>query len=94
MTAEILTNLIAFLGPVIGIFLVIFCIVQGAKLLKGGEGGSIKALITGVFMFLFILGIMYTTKSYEVYGQIFADTSSNVMQGVGEELKGMTDTTK
>lgn len=79
ITNTILTNLINFLAPVVGIALVIFCVFQGFKIFKGSEGASIKKLIIGVLVLLFIIGIMFAAGSFETYGKAFQGIADSVI---------------
>ena len=85
ITNTILQNLINFLAPVVAIALVIFCVVQAFKIFSGSETGSVKKLITGVLILLFIIGIMFAAGSFETYGNLFKGlTNSVIEEGVGD----------
>lgn len=85
LTNNILTNLINFLAPVVGIALVIFCVVQAFKIFRGDESGSVKKMICGVLLLLFLLGIMYAAGSFQTYGEAFQGlTDSIINQGAGD----------
>lgn len=85
MFGTILNNLITFLAPLIGIAIVVFCVIQGFKLLKGQQGGSIKSLLTGVGVLLLILGIMYAAGSFDTYGKLFKGTTDKIITEVGND---------
>lgn len=89
LTNTILTNVIAFLAPVIGIAIVIFCVIQGFKLLKGQPGASIKSLLIGVGVLLLILGIMYVAGSFDTYGTLFKGATDNVIQNAGKDVENI-----
>jgi len=85
MTNSILTNLIAFLTPVVAIALVIFCVVQAVKIFSGSESGSFRKLITGTLTLLFIIGIMYIAGSFSTYGTLFQNlTNTALTQGAAD----------
>ena len=85
ITNTILQNLINFLAPVVGIALVIFCAVQAFKIFSGSETGSVKKLITGVLILLFIIGIMFAAGSFETYGNFFKGlTDTIITEGAGD----------
>lgn len=84
ITENILTGLISFLAPVVAIALVIFCVIQGFKLLKGSESGSVGKLVMGALLILFILGIMYLAGSYETYGELFKGLTGDVVSELGD----------
>jgi hypothetical protein len=88
ITNNILTNLINFLAPVVGICLVIFCVVQAVKIFSGSETGSVKKLIGGVLILLFIIGIMYAAGSFQAYGNLFKNlTDTIITDGAGDAEK-------
>lgn len=80
LTGNVLNGLVAFLGPVVAIALVIFCVVQGFQIIKGNQGGSVGKLVAGVVLILFILGIMYLAKSWDTYATMFSDLTSGAME--------------
>ena len=83
ITNTILQNLINFLAPLVAIFMVVFCVMQGIQIAKGGANGSVKTLVTGILLFLFVIGLMYAAGSFETYGKLFqslADTLINQTQ--------------
>lgn len=84
ITNTILQNLINFLAPVVAIALVVFCVVQAFKIFSGSESGSVKKLITGVLILLFIIGVMYAAGSFETYGKAFQGLTDTVItEGAG-----------
>lgn len=87
ITNTILTNIINFLAPVVGIAMVIFCVIQAFKIFKGSEGASVKSLIIGIALLLFILGIMFAAGSFQTYGNIFKGVTDSAVQGVGNNAK-------
>lgn len=90
ITNSVLTNLINFLAPVLGIALVVFCCVQGWKLFKGSETGSFKKLLGGVGTILLLLGIMYAAGSFETYGKFFKEITNNVIEKGSSNAKDIT----
>lgn len=85
VTNNILQNLIAFLAPVVGIALVVFCVFQAFKLMKGSEGGSVMKMIGGIVILLFLLGVMYAAGSFDTYGKAFQGlTDTAINQGTGD----------
>lgn len=85
ITNQILQNLINFLAPVVAIALVIFCVVQAFKIFSGNENGSVKKLISGTLILLFIIGIMFAAGSFESYKEIFQGlTDSIITEGGGD----------
>ena len=85
ITNTVLKNLIDFCAPIIGIALVIFCVVQGVQIFRGSDGGSVKKLVTGVILLLFLLGIMYAAASFSTYGNAFKNvTDSIINQGASD----------
>ena len=84
ITSTILKNLIAFLAPVVAIFLVLFCVFQGGKLIKGSENGSVKKLIGGIVLFFFILGVMYAAGSFDTYATMFSNFAGSAVNQIGE----------
>lgn len=85
ITNNILTNLINFLAPVLGIALVIFCVIQGVQIFSGRDGSSVKKLISGVLIIFFLLGLMYAAGSFASYGKLFQSITDGMIQ------KGTTD---
>lgn len=84
-TNTILQNLINFLAPVVAIALVLFCVVQAFKIFSGDETGSVKKLVTGVLILLFIIGIMYAAGSFDTYGNFFKGLTDTIIQkGAGD----------
>ena len=79
ITNNILTNLINFLAPVLGIALVIFCVVQGWQIFTGGNGSSVKKLISGVLVIFCLLGIMYAAGSFDSYGKLFQSVTDSII---------------
>lgn len=79
LTGNVLNGLVAFLGPVVAIALVIFCVVQGFQIIKGNNGGSVGKLVMGIVLILFILGVMYLAKSWETYAEMFSGLTSDAM---------------
>lgn len=80
ITNNILTNLISFLAPVVGIALVIFCVIQAFKIFRGDESGSVKKMIMGVVLLLFLLGVMYAAGSFETYGEAFRGLTDTIIE--------------
>lgn len=85
MTNNILKNLINFCAPLVAIALVIFCVLQGFQIFKGGDGASVKKLVTGVLLILFILGIMYAAGSFKSYGDAFKGVTDKVITNVSKD---------
>ena len=85
ITNSILNNLINFLAPVVGIALVVFVCFQGFQIFKGSESASIKKLVLGVGLLLFILGIMYAAGSFESYGNLFKGVTDSIIQKGGKD---------
>ena len=89
ITKNILDNLVAFLAPIIGIAMIIFCIVQGFKIAKGDDNGSVKKLLMGIAFLLLIAGIMYSAKSIDEYGKLFKGTTDKVINQGGNDVKSI-----
>ena len=85
ITNNILTNLINFLAPVIGIALVIYCVIQGLKIATGNENASVKKMVSGVLIILFILGVMYAAGSFESYGKLFKNVSNTAIEKTAKD---------
>lgn len=85
ITNNILNNLINFLAPVVGIALVVFCVFQGFQIFKGSETASVKKLVLGVALLLFILGVMYAAGSFESYGNLFKGVTDSIIQQGGQD---------
>lgn len=90
ITNSVLENLINFLGPVVGIALIIFCVIEAFKILSGNAVGSVKNLITGTLILLFILGIMYTAGSFDTYGKFFQNITDNIITRGTEDIESLT----
>lgn len=86
ITNTILGQLIAFLAPVIAIGLIIFVVVQGLRLLKGAENGSVKKLVSGTVLFICMLGIMYASKSFNLWGNAFSGAVNTVVDTGGKNV--------
>ena len=85
ITNNILTNIIDFCAPVVGIALVIFCIFQAFQIFRGSETASVKKLVSGVVILLFLLGIMYAAGSFETYGRAFQNITDSIIEQGGED---------
>lgn len=85
MTNSILEHLINFCAPIVAIALVIFCVIQGFKIFKGGDGGTVKTLIVGVLILLFLLGIMYAAGSFDSYGSSFNDVVNSLINHTSDD---------
>lgn len=84
-TETILTNVIAFLSPVVGIAIVVFCVIQAFKLFKGAEGASVKKLLIGVGILFLLLGIMALAGSFDTIATLFKDVvNTAVSKGTGD----------
>ena len=85
ITNTVLENLVGFCAPVVAIALVIFCVFQGFQIFRGADGSSVKKLVGGVILLLFILGIMYAAGSFDTYGNAFKGvTDSIINQGADD----------
>jgi hypothetical protein len=85
ITNNILTNLINFCAPVVGIALVIFCLVQAFKIFTGNENASVKKLVSGILILLFILGVMFAAGSFQAYGELFKGLTDTIInKGAGD----------
>lgn len=84
ITNTILQNLINFCAPILGIVLIIFCIIQGWKIFRGNEGSSVKGLVSGVLLILFLLGIMFAAGSFETYGRAFEGLTNTLIEDGAE----------
>ena len=95
---NILSGLLAFLAPLVGVAMLVFCVIQGFKLAKGVEGASVKKLVGGVALFLFILGLMYLTGSYKTLGDLFKNFTDKAITGVANDgtniINGNSGSTK
>jgi hypothetical protein len=95
ITNTILTNLIDFLAPLVALAMVVYAVVQGWKVLKGSEGASMKKLLTGIGVIVFMLGLMYAAGSFQAYAggfksvveSLLGSTSDNAGQIVGGASK-------
>ena len=85
ITNTLLSNIINFLAPVVGIALVIFCLMQGIGIAKGNDNGGVKKLVTGVLLILFILGVMYAAGSFDTYGQAFKNVTDSAITSAGND---------
>lgn len=79
ITNNILTNVIDFAAPIVGIALIIFCVLQAFQIFKGSDTASVKKMVNGVIILLFLLGIMYAAGSFEVYGRAFQHITNNII---------------
>lgn len=86
ITNNILNNAINFLAPLVGLALVIFVFVQGWKIVSGNETGSVKKLVSGVLLLLFILGIMFAAGSFDTYGNLFKSITDTAVQEGGSNI--------
>lgn len=89
ITNSILTNLISFLAPVLGIALVIYSVIQGFKLFQGAQGASLGKLLGGIATILFLLGVMYAAGSFEAYGRLFQGVTDNVVNQFGDDTNNV-----
>lgn len=81
---KILENLVSLLAPVVGIVIILFCVLEGTKLLKGNENGSVKKLISGLVILFFLIGVMYATKSINTWGDLFQKSVNTAVNAVGD----------
>ena len=93
VSQNILNGLVAFLVPLVGVAMLIFCVIQGYKLLKGADGASAKKLIGGVVAFLFIVGLMYLTKSFPTLGKTFSSFTNKTITKTTKDGTGIIDGT-
>ena len=87
ITNTLLTNIINFCAPIVGICLVVFVLMQGFKVYKGQA--EVKGLVTGVLLILFILGIMYAAGSFETYGNAFKGVTDSAINSVGSDASSL-----
>lgn len=79
ITNNILTNFIDFCAPIVGIALIIFCVIQAFQIFRGAEGASVKKMVSGVVILLFLLGIMFAAGSFETYGKAFQNITDGII---------------
>ena len=85
ITNIFLRNLINFLAPVVAIALVVFGVIQAFHIFKGDEKASVKKLICGVLILLFILGIMYAAGSFQTYGEAFKGLTDKAITSTSDD---------
>lgn len=83
ITETILQNLITFIAPCVAIALIVFCVINGFKLVNGAQGASFTKIAAGVITFFILLGIIYAAGSFETYGKLFQNVTGNVINELG-----------
>lgn len=85
-TQGILSQFVSFLTPLIGIAILIFCVVEGFKIFRGQEGASVKKLVSGLLVLVFIVGVMFATDSIGTWGRPLSDLFTTAVNKGGNSV--------